>query len=55
MWTMGQDLQINENDIFGAGEFHSSAAIRANEMIFRIGVLPSTRSIQKSNQNLMVL
>ena len=53
--TMGRDPQINEKDIFGAGDFHSSAAKRANGMIFRIGILPSTRSIQKSDQNLMVL
>ena len=55
MGTMGRDPQISEKDIFGAGDFHSSAAKRANEMIFRIGILPSTRSIQKFNQNLMVL
>ena len=55
MGTMGRDPQINEKDIFGAGEFHSSAAKRANGMIFRIGILPSTRSIQKFNQNPMVL
>ena len=55
MGTMGRDPQISENDIFGAGDFHSSAAKRANGMIFRIGILPSTRSIQKFNQNLMVL
>ena len=55
MGTMGRDPQINEKDILGAGEFHSSAAKRANGVIFRIGILPSTRSIQKFNQNLMVL
>ena len=55
MGTMGRDPQISENDIFGAGEFDSSAAKKANGMIFRIGILPSTRSIQKLNQNPMVL
>ena len=46
MGTMGREPQISEKDIFGAGDFHSSAAKRANGMIFRIGILPSTRSIQ---------
>ena len=50
MGIMGRDPQINENDIFGAGDFHSSAAKRATGMIFRIGILPSTGSIQKLNQ-----
>ena len=34
MGTMGRDPQISEKDIFGAGEFHSSAAKRANGTIF---------------------
>ena len=41
MGTMGQDSQINENYIYEAGAFHSSAAKRATELIFRIGILPS--------------
>ena len=41
MGTMGWDPQINEKDILGAGEFHSSAAKRATGLIFRIGILPS--------------
>ena len=55
MGTMGRDPQISEKDIFADGDFDSSAAKRSNGMIFRIGVLPSTRSFQKFNQNPMVL
>ena len=55
MGTMGRDPQISKKDIVGAGDFHSSAPKRANGMIFRIGILPSTRSIQKFDQNSMVL
>ena len=55
MGIMGWDPQMNEKDMFAAGDFHSSAAKRANGMIFRIGILPSIRSIQKFNQNYMVL
>ena len=46
MGTMGRDPQINERDIFRAGDFHSSAAKRAMGMIFRIGILPSRRLLE---------
>ena len=44
---MEWDPQINEKDILGAREFHSSAANKATGLLSRIGILASRRLLKK--------